>query len=308
MRFSKYILKRLGWLILTLFIIMTITFFLMQVMPGSPFNNPKLGPDQVAQLLHTYGLDKPLIQQYFIYLKNFFTGDFGTSFSQKNQPVAAMILQRLPVSAELGLQAMLIGLVIGIPMGVGSARHRNGFLDGFLGFISTLLISVPSFVMAMFLLFIFGYSTNLLPIIGWDGMFSATSWMPAIALSFGVIGTVVRFVRAEMVESLNSDYIQLARAKGLSDNEVVYGHALRNSLIPVLTLIGPMFAGLLTGSMLIENIFSIPGIGQQFVTAISAKDFPVIMATTIIYAIMLMGFILIFDIIIAIVDPRVRLD
>lgn len=301
----KYILKRLGLLLLTLFLIVTLTFFMMQVMPGTPFSNPKLTPDQLEILKHAYGLDKPLWQQYFIYVVHMFTGNFGTSFIYTNQPVITMIAQRLPVSMQLGTQALILGTVLGALMGKASARRKNGVLDGVFGFLSVLGISVPSFVIGTLILLYLGFNLNLFPISGW-GTFSQTI-MPTIALSFAPMAVVTRFVRSEMIESLSSDYILLARAKGLSEKEVVNKHALRNSLIPMLTLIGPMAAGLLTGSVLIEKIFSIPGIGAQFVDSIPAKDFPVIMATTIVYAVILMVFILITDILTAIVDPRVRL-
>ncbi|TRW55807.1 ABC transporter permease [Lactococcus lactis] len=301
----KYILKRLGLLLLTLFLIVTLTFFMMQVMPGTPFSNPKLTPDQLEILKHAYGLDKPLWQQYFIYVGHMFTGNFGTSFIYTNQPVITMIAQRLPVSIQLGTQALILGTVLGALMGKASARRKNGLLDGIFGFLSVLGISVPSFVIGTLILLYLGFNLNLFPISGW-GTFSQTI-MPTIALSFAPMAVVTRFVRSEMIESLSSDYILLARAKGLSEKEVVNKHALRNSLIPMLTLIGPMAAGLLTGSVLIEKIFSIPGIGAQFVDSIPAKDFPVIMATTIVYAVILMVFILVTDILTAIVDPRVRL-
>ena len=301
----KYILKRLGLLLLTLFLIVTLTFFMMQVMPGTPFSNPKLTPDQLEILKHAYGLDKPLWQQYFIYVGHMFTGNFGTSFVYTNQPVITMIAQRLPVSMQLGVQALILGTILGAFMGKASARRKNGILDGIFGFVSVLGISVPSFVIGTLILLYLGFNLNLFPISGW-GTFSQTI-MPTIALSFAPMAVVTRFVRSEMIESLSSDYILLARAKGLSEKEVVNKHALRNSLIPMLTLIGPMAAGLLTGSVLIEKIFSIPGIGAQFVDSIPAKDFPVIMATTIVYAVILMVFILVTDILTAIVDPRVRL-
>ena len=301
----KYILKRLGLLLLTLFLIVTLTFFMMQVMPGTPFSNPKLTPDQLEILKHAYGLDKPLWQQYFIYVGHMFTGNFGTSFIYTNQPVITMIAQRLPVSMQLGVQALILGTILGAFMGKASARRKNGILDGIFGFVSVLGISVPSFVIGTLILLYLGFNLNLFPISGW-GTFSQTI-MPTIALSFAPMAVVTRFVRSEMIESLSSDYILLARAKGLSEKEVVNKHALRNSLIPMLTLIGPMAANLLTGSVLIEKIFSIPGIGSQFVDSIPAKDFPVIMATTIVYAVILMVFILVTDILTAIVDPRVRL-
>ena len=274
-------------------------------MPGTPFSNPKLTPDQLEILKHAYGLDKPLWQQYFIYVGHMFTGNFGTSFIYTNQPVITMIAQRLPVSMQLGVQALIVGTILGAFMGKASARRKNGLLDGIFGFVSVLGISVPSFVIGTLILLYLGFNLNLFPISGW-GTFSQTI-MPTIALSFAPMAVVTRFVRSEMIESLSSDYILLARAKGLSEKEVVNKHALRNSLIPMLTLIGPMAANLLTGSVLIEKIFSIPGIGSQFVDSIPAKDFPVIMATTIVYAVILMLFILVTDILTAIVDPRVRL-
>ncbi|MDR0299311.1 MAG: ABC transporter permease [Streptococcaceae bacterium] len=301
----KYILKRLFWLLVTLFIVITLTFFMMQFMPGSPYSNPKLTPEAIAVLNKTYGLNKPLWEQYLVYVGHMFTGNFGTSFQYTNQPVSTMVLQRLPVSAQLGFQALVLGSVLGILFGSLSARYKNGFVDGLLGFISVLGISVPSFVIGSLLLVWLGFTLQILPATGW-GDFSDTI-MPTIALSFAPMAMVTRFVRSEMIQSLNSDYILLARAKGLSEREVVYRHATRNSLIPMLTLLGPMAANLLTGSVLIETIFSIPGIGKQFVDSIPAKDFPVIMATTILYAVILMVFILITDILTAIVDPRVRL-
>ena len=301
----KYILKRVFWLLVTLFIVITITFFMMQIMPGSPYSNPKLTPQAIAVLNKTYGLDKPLWMQYLVYVGHMFTGNFGTSFQQTNQPVSTMVMQRLPVSAQLGFQALLLGSVLGIVFGSWSARKKNGPIDAIIGFISVLGISVPSFVIGSLLLVWLGFTLNVLPATGW-GSFSDTI-MPTLALSFLPMAMVTRFVRSEMIESLSSDYILLARAKGLSEREVVYRHATRNSLIPMLTLLGPMAANLLTGSVLIESIFSVPGIGQLFVTSIPAKDFPVIMATTILYSVILMGLILITDILTAIVDPRVRL-
>ncbi|API72854.1 MULTISPECIES: ABC transporter permease [Leuconostoc] len=303
----KYILKRLALLIFTLFLVITATFFLMQIMPGTPFNNPKLTPQMIAQLNKAYGLDLPLWQQYLNYLVNAFRGDFGTSFQYQNQSVSMLIGQRLPISAQLGAEALVVGVVAGLFMGAASARNKNNKIDGALGVVSTLGISVPSFILGIILLYLFGFKWPLFPVSGWGDSFSETV-LPTIALAVGPAAVVTRFVRSEMIEALSSDYVQLARAKGLSEKEIVNKHAYRNSMIPVLTLIGPTAAGLLTGSTLIENIFSIPGIGQQFVSSIPTKDFPVIMGTTIVYALMLMVMILITDILTAIVDPRVRLQ
>lgn len=301
----KYILKRLGILVFTLWVVITVSFFLMQIMPGTPFNNPKMTPEMIKLLNAQYGLDKPLWEQYFKYLTDILKGDLGTSYQYANQSVSMLISQRLGVSAQLGLQALLIGLTSGIVVGAISARHKNDKIDAFLSVLSTLGYSVPSFVTAVFLLNILGYRLQIFPVSGWGDFSQAI--LPSLALSVPVFATVTRFVRSEMIETLNSDYIQLARAKGLTERQVVRRHAYRNSMIPVLTLVGPLAANLLTGSVLIETMFSIPGIGQQFVSSIPTKDYPVIMGTTIVYSVMLMVMILATDVVTSIVDPRVRL-
>ena len=302
----KYILKRVAILLVTLWVVVTLSFFLMQVMPGTPYNSPKLTDEMIAMMNKQYGLDQPLWQQYLTYVWNVLHGDFGTSYQSINQPVSRLIAQRLGVSVQLGIQALVIGVLAGLFVGAVSARNKNNWIDGVLSVISTLGISVPSFIIGLFLLVYFGFKWNLMPLSGW-GTF-AQSILPSMALAIPVFSQVTRFFRGQMIETLNSDYIQLARAKGLTKSQVTNKHAYRNSMIPVLTLIGPMAANLLTGSALIEQIFSIPGIGQQFVSSIPAKDYPVIMGTTIVYAVMLMVAILVTDIAISIVDPRVRLQ
>lgn len=272
----------------------------------NPYNNPKLSDEMIALLNKQYGLDKPVWQQYLSYLWNVLHGDFGTSYQSVNQPVGRMIAQRLGISVQLGIQALIVGLVGGIIVGGISASHKNDKIDATLSVLATLAISMPSFIIGLFLLDYFGFKWNLLPLSGW-GTF-AQSVLPTLSLGLPTLATVSRFFRSEMIETLNSDYIQLARSKGLNGRQVAIKHAYRNSMIPVLTLIGPTTAGLLTGSALIEQIFSIPGIGQLFVTSIPAKDYPVIMGTTIVYAAMLMVAILITDVITSIVDPRVRLQ
>ena len=302
----KYILKRVAILLVTLWVVITLSFFLMQIMPGTPYNNPKLTDEMIALMNKQYGLDRPVWQQYLTYLWNVIHGDFGTSYQSINQPVSRLILQRLGVSVQLGVQALVIGVLSGLFVGAVSARNKNNWIDGVLSVISTLGISVPSFIIGLFLLVYFGFKWSLLPLAGW-GTFSQTI-LRSVALAIPVFAQVTRFFRSQMIETLNSDYIQLARAKGLTNRQVTNKHAYRNSMIPVLTLIGPLAANLLTGSALVEQIFSIPGIGQQFVTSIPAKDYPVIMGTTIVYASMLMVAILVTDIAISIVDPRVRLQ
>ncbi|HEL0008240.1 TPA: ABC transporter permease [Streptococcus equi subsp. zooepidemicus] len=301
----KYLLKRVAILVVTLWVVITLSFFLMQVMPGTPYNNPKLTDDMIAMLNQQYGLDKPLWQQYLKYLFDILHGDFGTSYQSINQSVTTLISQRLGVSVHLGVQALIVGISSGLVVGAVSARNKNNSIDAILSVISTLGISMPSFIIGLLLLDYLGFKWNLLPLSGW-GSFGQTI-LPTLALAIPVFAQVTRFFRSEMIETLSTDYIQLARAKGLTKRQVTRRHAYRNSMIPVLTLVGPMAAGILTGSALIEQIFSIPGIGQQFVTSIPTKDYPVIMGTTIVYALMLMVAILATDMIISIADPRVRL-
>ncbi|AUC25652.1 ABC transporter permease [Streptococcus uberis] len=301
----KYLLKRVAILLVTLWVVVTLSFFLMQVMPGTPYNSPKLTQEMIAMMNKQYGLDKPLWEQYIKYLFDVLRGDFGTSYQSINQPVSRLIAQRLGVSVHLGIQALIVGITSGLFVGAVSARNKNNKIDAVLSVISTLGISVPAFIIGLLLLDYFGFKWALLPLSGW-GSFGQTV-LPTLALAIPVFAQVTRFFRSEMIETLNSDYIQLARAKGLTKRQVTNKHAYRNSMIPVLTLVGPMAANILTGSALIEQIFSIPGIGQQFVSSIPTKDYPVIMGTTIVYALMLMVAILITDIVISLADPRVRL-
>ena len=302
---TKYLLKRIAILLATLWVVITLSFFLMQIMPGTPYNSPRLTDEMIEIMNKQYGLNKPLWQQYLKYLTDILHGDFGTSYQSANQSVTKLITQRLGVSIRLGFQALVVGISGGLLIGAVSARNKNNKIDGFLSVVSILGISVPAFIIGLLLLDYLGFKWALLPLSGW-GTFGQTI-LPTFALAIPVFAQVTRFFRSEMIETLNTDYIQLARAKGMTKRQVTNHHAYRNSMIPVLTLVGPMAANILTGSALIEQIFSIPGIGQQFVTSIPTKDYPVIMGTTIVYAMMLMVAILITDIVISIVDPRVRL-
>lgn len=302
---AKYLLKRISILLTTLWVVITLSFFLMQVMPGTPFNNPKLTDDMIAMMNKQYGLDKPVWQQYLKYLTDILQGDFGTSYQSIGQSVSDLIGERLAVSVQLGIQALIVGVTLGLLAGAISARNKNNRVDGTLSILSTLGISMPGFIIGLLLLDYLGFKMALLPLTGW-GTFEQTI-LPTLALAIPVFAQVTRFFRSEMIETFNTDYIQLARAKGLTAKQVTNRHAYRNSLIPVLTLVGPIAANILTGSALIEQIFSIPGIGQLFVTSIPSKDYPVIMGTTIVYAMMLMVAILITDIITSLTDPRVKL-
>ncbi|WP_278926408.1 oligopeptide ABC transporter permease [Staphylococcus auricularis] len=302
----RYVLKRIGYMVVSLFIIMTITFFLMKLMPGSPFNDEKLTPDQKAIVNEKYGLNDPVIIQYVNYVKNIVTGDFGNSFQYNNQPVWDLISPRLVPSIEMGIAAMVIGVILGLILGVAAATKQNTWVDYSATVISVIAVSVPSFVLAVLLQYVFAVKLEWVPVAGWEGF--STAILPSLALSAVVLATVARYIRAEMIEVLSSDYILLARAKGNSTMRVLFGHALRNALIPVITIIVPMLASILTGTLTIENIFGVPGLGDQFVRSIQTNDFPVIMATTLLFSTLFIVSIFIVDILYGVIDPRIRLQ
>ncbi|WHS07006.1 ABC transporter permease [Ligilactobacillus salivarius] len=303
----KYLLKRVLYMLLTLFLVATITFFLMKLMPGTPYTNQaKMTASQIEIMNKQYGLDKPIWEQYLIYIFGMFHGDFGTSFQYSNQPVAYLISSRLGASMQLGLQAMIFGVFFGVILGAVAAIKHNTWADTGATVIAIIGKSVPNFVLAILLQYYIALKLGWFPIAGW-GQFSNTI-LPTIALGVGPLAETARFIRTSMVEVLNSDYIELAKAKGLSKFEVVYHHALRNSLIPLVTLLGPYTVALMTGSMVIENVFNIPGIGEQFVKSIMTNDYPTIMGVTMVFSIGLVVVILITDIIYGLIDPRIRLE
>ncbi len=303
---TKYVLKRLCYMFASLFIVITITFFLMKLMPGSPFNDTKLNAQQKEILNEKYGLNDPVALQYVNYLKNVVTGDFGNSFQYHNMPVWDLVKPRLIPSMEMGITAMVIGVVLGLVLGVAAATKQNTWVDYTTTIISVIAVSVPSFVLAVLLQYVFAVKLEWFPVAGWEGF--STAILPSLALSATVLATVARYIRAEMIEVLSSDYILLARAKGNSTLKVLFGHALRNALIPIITIIVPMLAGILTGTLTIENIFGVPGLGDQFVRSITTNDFSVIMATTILFSTLFIVSIFIVDILYGVIDPRIRVQ
>ncbi len=304
---AKYIMKRIVYLLITLFIIASLTFFLMKFLPGSPFQNEeKLTEDQRIILDEKYGLDKPIPVQYVNYMANILKGDLGVSFQFDNQPVTKLLMNRMGPSLQLGFQAMFIGTIIGILLGTLAAMFQNTWIDYGSTFLAVLGKSIPSFVFAALLQYIIAVKLGWLPVASWKGF--SSSILPTIALAIFPVATAARFMRTELIEVLSSDYITLAKAKGNSRMEVSFKHAIRNGLIPLVTVLGPMAVGLMTGSMVVEKIFAIPGIGEQFVKSIQTNDFPIIMGTTIFFAFLLTMIILIVDILYGIIDPRIRLQ
>lgn len=301
---KSYFLKRLGYMFVSLFIIISITFFLMKLMPGSPFNDAKLSPEQKQILAEKYGLNDPVGVQYLNYLKNVISGDFGNSFQYHNQPVWDLISPKLIPSLEMGLIAVMIGIVLGSFLGVIAAVKQNTWIDYLATTVSVIAVSVPSFVLAVLLQNVFSVQLRWFPVAGWEGL--PTIVLPSLSLSAIVMATVSRYIRSEMIEVLNSDYILLAYAKGVPQYKIIFVHALRNALIPVITVIVPMTASIMTGTLTIENIFGVPGLGDQFVRSIATNYFSLIMAITILFSSFFIVSIFVVDILYGIIDPRIR--
>lgn len=303
----KYVTKRVVYMFISLFLIASFTFVLMKLLPGSPLQSAeKLSIEQREVIYEKYGLNDPIPVQYLRYMGNLAKGDFGTSFQFKNADVTTLIIKKLEYSVILGAQALIIGTIIGIALGMIAALKQNTIWDYGSTIIAILGISVPSFVFAALLQYVFAVHWEILPVALWSGWKS--SILPSIALAMGPIAVAARFIRTEMIEVLSSDYIMLAKAKGANGFEIAFKHAFRNALIPLITVLGPLAAGLLTGSLVVEQIFAIPGIGEQFVKSIHSLDYSVIMGTTMFFSVFLIVIILIVDILYGIIDPRIRLS
>lgn len=304
----KYIIKRLLISVVTLFIIVLVLFLLMKLMPGTPFNDEKLTETQKAAIYAAYGLDKPVLEQFWIYICNMIKGDFGISYAiQRNMAVSGLVGPRIGVSFSLGIGACIIGTIFGILLGIVAALNRNTFWDTFATVLSVLGVSIPSFVFCLLLLIVFGVEWPVLPVLYNASSPIKSSIIPMVALSMGVIANVARFTRSEMIEVMGSEYIQLAEAKGISRRHLILHHAIRNSLIPVITVLGPIIVGLMTGSMVIEKICAIPGLGSLLVKAIEVRDYNVILAVSFLYSLLYIIVMLVIDVLYGIIDPRIRL-
>jgi oligopeptide transport system permease protein len=301
---TRYIARRLVYMIAALFIIISVTFFISKALPGDPFSNPKLSPRVREQLYEKYGLDEPLYVQYGKYMVNVAQGDLGISFYYQNRPVTQMILQRLPVSAFIGIQAVIFGLVVGLVLGIVAALWHNTIWDTMAVVVAILGVSVPSFVLGPMLQYWLGLK------LGWFPVAFFESWiysvLPSLTLSVFVVSTVARFVRTEMLEVMGQDYITLARSKGLSGLAVIVRHVLRNAMIPLVTVMAPLTIYIITGSLVIEQIFAVPGIGEQFVQSVIVNDYSMILGTTIFFSVLFILALLIQDILYGIIDPRIR--
>lgn len=308
----KYILKKLLYMIVTLWIIMTATFFMMNMIPGDPMQNgTKVLPEAVAKNLEKkWGLDKPITERYARYIKNFLKGDLGESYTTPGLTANEVIASRLPASLRLGLQAVIVGLILGLLIGILAALRRNTWVDFLAIFLAIVGVSVPSFVFAALLQKSLGGS--FFPIVGWvtKGMglpeqFRVTA-LPTLSAAIGGMATYSRFMRSSVLDVLSNDYILTARSKGLSEGEILRRHVLRNSITPIISIVAPQVAGIVTGSFVIERIFSIPGLGRYYVDSVNGRDYPMIMATTIFFSAIFIVSIVVMDILYALVDPRVR--
>ncbi len=305
---KKYILKRIGIAALTLLVILFLLFIMLELMPGSPFNDEKLTQAQRAIINAKYGLDEPVFVRFFKYIKAMVTGDFGVSYNiSKNTPISTLLKSRLPLSLRIGGQSVLIGTVIGIILGLIAAIKHNTIFDTITTVISVIGVSLPSYVFAMALIYSFGFKLKWFPLLYQAQAPFESTILPTVALSMFTIATVARFTRTEMLEVLGTEYMLLAESKGVNNYHLIFKHALRNALIPIITVLAPLIVGLMTGSLVIEKLFSIPGIGSLMVTAIQSNDYNVIITLAFVYSIMFIGIMLVVDILYGVIDPRIRL-
>ena len=305
-KIKGYIFRRAVSSLITLFIVITITFFMMKAIPGGPFMDEKAIPDFVLEKMNErYGLNDPLIVQYGKYLLNILRFDLGPSYRYEGMTVNEIISQSFPVSFIVGAMALVLSLLIGIPAGIISALRRGKFQDRLAMILATLGVTIPNFVIASALVYIFAWHLGWVTVGFWDGI--STAVLPAVTLGLYPAAFISRLVRSGMLEVLGQDYIRTAYAKGLSERSVIYIHALKNAVIPVLTYLGPLTAGILTGSFVIEQVYGVPGLGTFFVTSITNRDYTTIMGITIFYSAILVAFNMITDICLSFVDPRIKL-
>lgn len=305
---KKYITKRVLTSLFTLLVILLVLFILMQLMPGSPFNDEKLNDSQRAALYAKYGLDQPIFIQFLNYVKNMLTGDFGVSYNiSKNTPISQLIQTRLPISINIGGTAVALGAVAGLVLGLIAALKHDTWLDTLCTVISVIGVSVPSYVFALLLSYQFGFKLKWFPMLFDARLALKSSLLPSVSLSMFTMASIARFTRSEMLEVLGSDYMLLAESKGISGFALIFRHALRNALIPIVTVLAPLIVDLMTGSLVVEKIFAIPGVGSLLVNAIQSNDYNVVISLAFIYSAMYITIMLVVDILYGIIDPRIRL-
>ena len=305
---TKYVLKRVAISAVTLLVILFVLYLMLEFMPGTPFNDEKLTAAQQLIIETKYGLNRPFLVRFVDYVVMMLRGDLGVSYSiQKNMPISQMLDARLWVSIRLGLQAIIVGVPVGIVLGIVSALKKNTWIDTLTSVFAVLGVSIPNFLFAMLFILLFSKTLNWLPSIFMLQKPFVSSIMPTIALSLFSIAQIARFTRSEMVDVLGSEYMLLAQSKGLSRPILIFRHALRNTLIPVITVMAPLIVGVMTGSLVIEKMFSIPGIGQLLTMGIQANDYNVVMACAFIYSLLYVVVMFAVDLLYGVIDPRSRL-
>jgi oligopeptide transport system permease protein len=302
----RYAIRRLVTSVITLFLVMSLTFFLMQAVPGGPFLGENVNPEVSQRLLEKYGYDQPILNQYVKYMKALFTGDMGVSMVVKSgDNVTDIIRTRFPISLKVGSIALLFAMFIGIPLGSLAAMKHGTIVDRIFIFFASFFVSIPSFIMTVALMIIFGVWLQVLPVA------YLTDWksyiMPVAGMCISPMFSLARLTRTTMLDVIGQDYIKTARAKGLSNFKITFKHALRNAVIPVVTTLGPLIAGIITGSFVVEKVFAIAGIGKYFISSISSRDYPLIMGTTIFFAALLIFCNYVVDLLYGIIDPRIKL-
>ncbi len=302
----RYVFKRFWISLLTLWLLATITFFLLRVLPGNPFQTDQiLTVEMQERMMNYYGLNRPIFEQYFTYMGNLLRGNMGYSLKYTNRTVNSIIAKAFPVSADLGLRSLALALPIGLFLGIASARKRGKAVDYLCVVVSVIGVSIPSFILGSFLQFVFALKLKVLPMAQWTTEMHKI--LPTVAIALGLLATLTRIMRASMLEVTTQDYVKTAKSKGLSEGKIVWSHEIRNALIPILTMLGPMVASVLMGTFVIEKIFAIPGLGLHFVNSITGLDYTMTMGLTVFFGAFLVTANFLVDIAYGIVDPRIRI-
>ena len=306
---GKYIFRRVVMAVATLLLIILVLFLLLEFMPGTPFNDERLTAEQKAHMQMLYGLDRPLPVRFLTYVKNMLSGDFGISYSiAQNAQISDLLKTRLPVSLQIGGQAVVLGTVLGLILGISAALLKNTPVEWLSTLLSVIGVSLPSYVFALILSYYLGYKLGWFPVLYQAETAFSSTVLPSISLCMMTMATITRFTKTELLSVLGSEYMLFVQTKGLSGFSVIFRHALRNTLTPIITALAPLIVGLMTGSLMVEQIFSVPGLGGLLVAAIQANDYNVVITIMFIYSVMYIGIMLLVDILYCIIDPRIRLS
>jgi oligopeptide transport system permease protein len=306
MKLWRFVAKRVWVSLIMLVLLVTISFFMVKLIPGSPFTSEKMQAGNKAAIYAYYGLDKPVWQQYFIYMGNLLQGNLGTSYKIRAVSVNQIISSDFPYSLDLGLRALGFALTMGILLGILAAYQRGRAMDSFSMVVAIIGTSVPSFIVGFFIQYFFAVKLKWFPVAQYEGF--AHTVLPTFALGLGMLATIAKYTRTSMLEVILSDFVKTADAKGLSKPRIILVHQLRNALMPVVTLLGPMVASVITGTFVVENVFAIPGLGRHYVTSVQNLDYTLITGLTIFFAALLVAMNLLVDIVYALIDPRIQLD